>query len=416
MALQARFDPVTEPQAVRLGDRLALAGAFSTAARRYWLSVFPQVRHELRHWRERAGEIPDPILRRLALDAQRKRGNVEGAAAFAAFTPRGNRAALVRAAVSFQAAYDYLDVLAEQPQPDPVAGARELHEALLHALDPALGTGSPAGGQPDYYASYPQRQDGGYLAGLVDTCRTALATLPSYAAVAAAAQRAAERIVEFQSLNLSETQGDHEAFERWARTETPPGTDLRWWETAAAGGSSLGVHALIAAAAELDLQPEEVQAIERAYFPWIGGLHSLLDHLVDRAQDLAASQRNLMDYYASPQEAAMRMRTFAERAASSARALPRGRQHTIILAGMAGYYLSDPEAAAVGAREIARGVRNEVGGLLTPALWVFKGRQMASRLARYRMPAGEPTLDAASEHASSVRDERDSPVALRFER
>ena len=425
MPLQATFDPVTvtDPRAVRIDDRVALATGFVDAARRYWITVFPRVHHELSHWRERAGEIPDPVLRRLALDAQRKRGNVEGAAAFAAFAPRAHRAALVRAAVAFQAAYDYLDVLAEQPQGDPVAGARGLHEALLIALDTAgwVGTESPAAPgldtagwvetesraarHPDYYASYPQREDNGYLAELVDTCRTALATLPSYAAVAAPARRAAERIVEFQSLNLAHGQGDHDALARWAGMEIPPGTDLRWWEAAAAGGSSLGVHALIAAAADPALQPREFEAIDRAYFPWIGGLHSLLDHLVDRARDAAVGERNLIDYYSSPQEAEDRMRALAERAAGAARALPRGRRHTIILAGMTGYYLSHAEASAPDARPIAEDVRAAIGGLVTPTLLVFKARRFAAGAAAL---AGSP-----SKSGRTIPDGRQAPIAVR---
>ena len=115
MTPQARLDPATEQWAPSLGDRLAFAGTFSAAARRYWLGVFPHVRREVSRWRERAAEIPDSALRRLALQAQGKQGNVEGAAAFAAFAPRSERAALVRAVVAFQSAFDYLDVLAEQP-------------------------------------------------------------------------------------------------------------------------------------------------------------------------------------------------------------------------------------------------------------------------------------------------------------
>jgi tetraprenyl-beta-curcumene synthase len=397
---------MTDLQAPRIGDRVALGAAFVDAARRYWITVFPQIRRELSHWRERAGEIPDPVLRGLALDAQRKRGNLEGAAAFAAFAPRSHRAEAVRAAVAFQAAYDYLDVLAEQPRADPVAGARGLHEALLIALDPiaALDRATPeldpaaplqraapgldptapqdrTGRQPDYYASYPRREDNGYLAELVDTCRTALATLPSYPSVAAAARRAAERIVEFQSLNLSESQGDHDALARWAQTETPSETELRWWETAGAGGSPIGVYALIAAAADPLVHAEDLERIENTYFPWIGALHSLLDHLVDRAQDAASAQRSLIDYYASPQEAAVRMQALAVRAACLAQALPRGRRHTIILAGMVGYYVSSREASEPGALPIARHVRAATGWLLAPTLLVFKARYLAGALA-----------------------------------
>ena len=83
--------------------------------------------------------------------------------------------------------------------------------------------------------------------------------------------------MDFQSLSL----GSNGELESWARRQTATDNGLEWWETAAAAGSSLGVHALIAAAASPMLDEQDVAAIEAAYFPWIGALHSLLDSLVD---------------------------------------------------------------------------------------------------------------------------------------
>jgi tetraprenyl-beta-curcumene synthase len=352
-------------------ERVALAAAFVDAALRYWLTVFPRVGRGLRHWHERAGQIPDQELRRIAFDSLRKRGNIEGAAAFAAFAPRSRRAAVVRALVAFQAAYNYADLLSEQPHKEAIANGRRLHEALLAALDPD----AP---QLDYYAHHPQHDDGGYLEELVDTCRAALRTLPSYAAVARSARIAAERIVTFQSLNVGKAQGDHVALSRWARKETPSGADLEWWETAAAAGSSLGVHVLIAAAADSELQQANIVAINDAYFPWIGALHSLLDNIVDRQEDAITDQRSLVSYYASPAQAAARLRVIAVKAVSRARALPRGERHAIILAAMAGNYLSSPEANAPDVKALSQSVLEAIGDLATPTLLVFKLRRLGN--------------------------------------
>jgi ABC-type dipeptide/oligopeptide/nickel transport system ATPase subunit len=187
---------------------LAAQLALGATVARYLRSVFGPVRRELAHWRERARAIPDPALAAHARAGLSKRGNMEGAALFAVLAPASARRETVRALVAFQTAYNYLDTLCEQPSADPVANGHELHRALLVALDPAAS-------HPDYYALYPQREDGGFLVALVDTCRSALATLPSHPAVAAGAVAAAERIVSFQSLNLTERQGGHEALERW---------------------------------------------------------------------------------------------------------------------------------------------------------------------------------------------------------
>jgi tetraprenyl-beta-curcumene synthase len=348
--------------------RVALAVSFAGAAWRYWLGVFPSVSRERRRRRARAAEIPDPLLRRTALYAQRKWGNVEGAAAFAAFVPHRHRAAATRAMMCYQAAYNYLDMLGEQPSADPMANGRRLHSALLVALDPD----AP---HLDYYEHNAQREDGGYLAETIDACRAALITLPGYPAIAPAAMRAAERIVAFQSCNTGEPQGDFAALERWARQATPPGSDLRWWETAAAGGSSLCVYALIALAATPDRDRLAApEAIEDAYFPWIGALHSLLDNLVDAAEDHATGQHSLVGRYASSQEAATRMGWLAERSLRAAAALP-GRGHTLMVAAMASFYLSAQGASTPEALPVARAVLDVLNGPARLAMLVFRLRR-----------------------------------------
>jgi tetraprenyl-beta-curcumene synthase len=392
----------------RARGRLSLAFTFVRAAVVYWTDVFPRVCLHIARWRRLARGIPDPVLRRFAFEALAKRGNMEGAAAFAAFAPRGQRAAVARATSAFQAAYNLLDMLGEQPSADPILDGRCLHEALLFALTPPgkeandaehaeSSARAAAGAEPhpgegatamprDWYEYHPQCEDGGYLDALLHECRTAVATLPSYQTAASSARASAARIVAFQSLNLSETQGDHEGLEHWALDATPPGSTLRWWETAAAAGSSLGVHVLIGAAAEKDLDAREVQALSDAYFPWIGGLHSMLDNLIDKHEDEAAGHRSLIEYY-SPQRAAQRMHWLATQAAQIARELPHSSRHIVILAAMIGNYLSTPEAQSRELRSVTGSVLETVGELRRPTMLVFTLRRLPSHI-----PTGLPHI------------------------
>src|SRR3954452_18767345 len=105
---------MSEPRGHGAG-RLSPAVAFARAALRYWLTVFPRVSSELRHWRRSASRIDDPSLRQLALASLAKRGNMEGAAAFATFVPWRARGSVIRVLVAFQTIYNYADLLAEQP-------------------------------------------------------------------------------------------------------------------------------------------------------------------------------------------------------------------------------------------------------------------------------------------------------------
>lgn len=358
-----------------VANRVALAGAFAGAARRYWLSVFPRVSAELRHWRRRALAIPDPKLRALALEAQVKRGNMEGAAAFAAFVPHRHRLEAARAAVAFQSAYNYLDILVEQPSPDPVSNGQRLHSALLAALDPQR---PPC----DYYEFHERSEDGGYLEEMIERCRAATAQLPSYEVVAPAARRTAERIVSFQSFNTGQAQGDYAALEAWARSLVPESDGLHWWETAASGGSSLVAYVTIAMAAEPHLSPERVAAVERAYFPWIGALHSLLDNLVDADEDRWTGQQSLVAYYDSWPEMAERMEWLARKSLRCARELPNGQHHEMIVTAMCCFYLSAPEARTREVMPVSSQVLATMGGLAKPTMAVFAARHTASRARR----------------------------------
>ncbi len=355
-------------------SHLSLASAFAGAATRYWLGIFPLVGRELRHWHEHARQIPDPVLRRLALLTQRaERGNYEGAAAYAALVPRAYRARVVRAVVAFQTTYDYVDTLSEQPSADPIANGRQLHRALLSALD-------PGGDHPDYYEHSSGSGDNGYIRDLVQACRDALDALPSYAAVAQPALRAAGSIVAYQSLNHEEAGDRPRALAQWGAAVTPPDSGLRWWEAAAGGASSMTVFALIAAAAKPGLSAAETAATHDAYFPWISALHVLLDSLTDRARDREHGHHNLIDHYSSPAEVAQRLGWIAARAVHAAETLPDGRRHALIVAAMTSFYLSAPATSAPGALPAAQRVLETMGALAAPTMAVLRARRAAGRL------------------------------------
>lgn len=370
-------------------SRLCYAADFLCSARRYWLVVFPRVALELRRWRSLANRIPDPTLRQLAVQAlERKRGNVEGAAAFAALVSGAYRPIVVRALVSCQVICDYLDLLAEQPSRDPVANGYRLHEALIVATAP---------GEPhrDYYAEHTHAEDGGYLHALVSSLRGALAMLPSLGSIADSLGSAAERIAVYQSFNHGDARGSFEPFEQWAAREALAHDGLRPWESAAGAGSTLAVLAMIAAAADPALRPSVAREIEGAYFPWIGSLHSLLDSLVDYQEDLALEGRALVGYYRSPREAAERMRTLASEALRRARGLPRGRRHTLIVAAMTSFYICEVDSRrSPHARLVAPAVLEVFGDLAAPNMAVL-GARRSLRERSLRQPESQSLLPAA---------------------
>jgi tetraprenyl-beta-curcumene synthase len=365
-----------------------LALAFAAATRTYWLEVWPFLRSETQRWVKCAEAIPDQTLRHVALDALRlKRGNLEGAVAFAALARGRYRLSSARAMAAYEAAFDYLDYLCEMPNDDPPTNCRQLSQALIVAVQPGRE-------HEDYFAHHSFKGDGGYLHALIDTCQTALSSLPARPAVEEELVRISSRLANYQSLNHGDANGSHNAFLAWASSEAAHhrhhdhGPELSWWEVGAAGGSSLAAFALFAAATDPRTGPAHAAAIDDAYFPWIGAVNSLLDGVVDRQEDDATGQHRLLDYYASPEHATERLELITTQAMARARELQPRHGHTLIVAAMTSFYLSNPATGAPDLHVLRSRLRKSIGVLDAPTMLVMRARGAANTLAREKKPTG----------------------------
>lgn len=333
----------------------------------FWLTIYPRARLEIAHWRRRAERIPDETLRAHALHKlTRERLNPEGAAFFAVLAPRRHRAALVRLIVGFQIAYDYLDAINEEPETASLRNGLQLHGALGDAV-------SSRPYDADYYRFHPQRDDGGYLAELVRACRSALAELPSAAELEPLLLLAAERCGEAQSRNHAVlVEGDAQLIE-WASKQQDGGEYL-WWELAAAGISCLALHALFAATAR-PITLAEAEAIDGAYYPPVCAISALLDSLVDHPHDIDGTNHSFVSHYASSTLTAERFGSITSEARELSGALRRHRRHAVILAGIASFYLSAPEAHTELARLAATRTLDSLGPSSAPILAVMRLRR-----------------------------------------
>ncbi|WP_242822424.1 DUF2600 family protein [Thermaerobacter marianensis] len=385
------------------GARRLLAEAARLAT--YVGRVLPAVDRALDRWQARAALIPDPELRRQALASLRtKRFHCEGGAVFAAAVPPDRRATLVEAIVALQTISDYLDNLCDRSESLDPADYRQLHQAMLDAVTPwpaqapasvprravmppphrgqaplpsraeaplprlatvpaphrgappSADEGTAGSGGRAYYRLHPHQDDGGYLAALVTSCRTALAAFPGYHAVASPVRRLVALYNDLQVNKHGDQAGRLPRLEAWYHREAGRWHGrLAWWEFAAACGSTLGVFALFREALLHPAPPaERVAALVDAYFPWIGGLHILLDYLIDQAEDRAGGDLNLVRPYGDPSRAVEGLAAFAREAARRAEALPDAPLHRLVVDGLLGLYLTDPKVARQHLQPVAR--------------------------------------------------------------
>jgi tetraprenyl-beta-curcumene synthase len=356
---------------VGVEDRVQLVRAFIDTVVTYQLRVLPLARVAMAHWQAKAQAIPAVGLREAADRALTKRGNIEGAVLFATLAPAADtRWATVRAIVAFQTAYNYADALSEVESDHPQANADQLHQALLCALHPEAE-------EVDYYEYYPgDDDDGGFLTDLVGVCRCAVASLPAWDAAAPLAREAAGRIADFQTLNLPDRYGAQAALSTWGSEVSGGHPGLLWWEGAAAGGSSLAVHALVATAADRGTDGYLTRAVADSYFPWAGAVHSLLDSLVDREEDADLGQQSLLDYYADPWFAAWRLGALASASCDALEALPNASKHRVILTAMCSYYLSSPERYTREGSCITKRLTSAIGWSLPVATTMFRSKRL----------------------------------------
>ncbi|MBB4660805.1 DUF2600 family protein [Conexibacter arvalis] len=352
---------------------IAAAAAFALAAARYWSAVWPLAACEIRRCHQLAAAIPDPRLRAAAQENLRdERGNLEGAAAYAVLAGRGHRRPLLEALVGFQAIYDYVDTLVEHPDHAEPTRARRLHQALADAVSPAT---PPT---RDYYGTV-HAPDGGYLTALVSRCRSAVALLPGHRAAEPVAGERVARMIAYQVHNHTE-QTDRTALAAWGAAIAPPGSDLRWWESAAAAASSLAVFALLAHAARKDLTGAAASEIAEAYVP-AGALHVLLDSLADRTADERTGDHSLVSHYRDQAETTARLTELATTARERALQLPAGATHATIIAAMGCYYL----AAVDDAPRAAPAIAAALGPTARPSLLILRVRRaLAHRSAPAR--------------------------------
>lgn len=359
-----------------LDGRLALRAtlALLTANVRYWSSVWPTVRKQLKRWETAARQIPDPQLRALALEKLHdERFNAEVASTLAVVAPRRQRRQAVQAMVALQVMYDYLDGLTERPASEPLRNGRRLFGAFLDAVNPVS---EPTG---DYYRYCAHKQDGGYLKLLAETVKDTVVSLPSAEAVAAAIRDSALRCSVAQTRVHAAAQPQSNV-EAWARRQAQePALDWRVF-LAGAMASVLCMHALIATAAAPGATAQQASELDTAYL-FIAAFSTMLDSLTDRPHDTATEATWYLDQWQDGQ-LGEQMADLASQATAHAKALPSGPHHVMTLVGVVAYYTSAPTAGEPAVRRHVTTLQRELQPLLAPTLAVMRAWRLAKRLRR----------------------------------
>ena len=266
-----------------------------------------------------------------------KKFHSQGGSAFALY-PGADVSGTVRFIVSFQTISDYLDNLCDRSGIQDEKAFRQLHLSMLDAVDPQRAI-------CDYYLYYPYKDDNNYLRQLVEECRLQISTLPGYSHVADRIKQYVRLYSDLQSLKHLPQNTREKKLLKWAEKYIGKYPAISPWEFSAACGSTLGIFAMFAAAHRHDLSPGEVKQMDSVYFPWICGLHILLDYYIDAYEDMQTGDLNFTYFYKNLKFCEERLSYFLKESLRRCLDLRYPDFHITILKGLLAMYLSDPKAS-----------------------------------------------------------------------
>jgi tetraprenyl-beta-curcumene synthase len=330
-----------------------------------------EVSRQVDVWQSRADAIPDPALRADALQAlTRKRGNINGAALFWTLPDRRERE-LLRVLVAYEILADFLDCTSERGAQLGIANGRQLHLALLDALDPDRA-------MSDYYRYHHSGEDSGYLVALVRRCRVGCTRLGSYEQAKPLIARASDLTPVLALNHEPDPSRRRRALTAWAaqhpyaparRAAVGLGAPRRSWFEQTAGASGwLTVLAMLALAGESPPMPParaDMEATYETYLTWIAPTSAMLDSYSDIVEDRERGDHSYIGHYPSLDVAVERMGELVRGSCQEARALPKGSRHAVITACMIAFYLSKDSVCTPTMREHTRRLRQAGGPLVT---------------------------------------------------
>ncbi|WP_040207557.1 tetraprenyl-beta-curcumene synthase family protein [Neobacillus jeddahensis] len=348
-----------------------------TLMSRVYRTILPAVHQELAYWRSRAEKIPNLELRNQALASiENKTFHCEGGAILA-LTAKEDVKKAVKFIVAYQTISDYLDNLCDRStslDPDDFAS---LHESMSDALT------LQAEGK-NYYRLRTDQDDGDYLNELSETCRAVLREIGHYDIIKDYLHELCQYYCDLQINKHVVKEERVPRLEKWFHHYQDHLPDMEWYEFSACSGSTLGIFCLVSYAMREDFKTSDAVNIRKGYFPYIQGLHILLDYFIDQEEDIAGGDLNFCAYYKSEEKLFNRLQHFVKEADRHTEYLPHKRFHQLINRGLLGIYLSDAKVRK------QKNVRKLAKGIIKSGGWIsyfFYFNGLAYRSLQKSIPA-----------------------------
>lgn len=296
--------------------------------------ILPIVHNELKYWKKRAEQIPNDELRKQALASiENKTFHCEGGAILSLLS-KSNYKEVIKFIVAYQTISDYLDNLCDRStslDPDDFSC---LHESMKDAL--ALNDI-----EKNYYCHRSDQNDGNYLRELVAVCQGVLKKMEHYDKICPFLLELCGYYCDLQIHKHVKADERVPRLKKWFSRYKNKLPEMEWYEFSACSGSTLGIFSLVSYGFAEEFKEENAEKIVRGYFPYIQGLHILLDYLIDQEEDRLGGDLNFCFYYEDENKLFRRLEHFIQEADKHTEELPNKDFHRLINRGLLGIYLSD---------------------------------------------------------------------------
>ncbi|WP_338777808.1 tetraprenyl-beta-curcumene synthase family protein [Metabacillus sp. FJAT-52054] len=302
--------------------------------KKVYKNVFPLVHLYLDEWKKKAESIPNAELRSQALASiTEKSFHCEGGGILAILAGP-NMKECVEFIVAYQTISDYLDNLCDRSTSLDPDDFRMLHQSMPDAL-------TVGAELKNYYSFREDQDDGGYLHDLVITCQRQLGKIDGYPHIKDTLLELSGYYCDLQVHKHVQIEERVPRLETWFEHHRSALPEMEWYEFSACSGSTLGIFCLVAYGFQNSYDQHLAKQIRDSYFPYIQGLHILLDYLIDQEEDRAGGDLNFCSYYPTEESMMKRLKHFIEKADSSLKGIPHEGFHKLINRGLLGVYLSD---------------------------------------------------------------------------
>jgi len=222
---------------------------------------------------------------------------------------------------------------------------------------------TPGANSENYYRYRLEQEDGGYLQDLVVTCQTFLSSLSQFAIIQPALLELAGYYCDLQVHKHVNDEERVPRLQQWFQEHRARLPEMSWYEFSACSGSTLGIFCIVSYTTLSRPVEQLVNRLKEGFFPWIQGLHILLDYFIDQQEDKLGGDLNFCFYYDSSEVMLKRLEHFVKQSNVSITHFPDSKFHRMINQGLLGLYLADKKVSEQRqVRQMARKMIRKAGG------------------------------------------------------